>query len=417
MKKKITALYLTGVVIIGGALFYPDKAELYVSRFLTFLSSAALPYAAAQSGEMPAPQVPVAEVVTRKVALSTEFTGHLEASKLVELRPRVGGAIETVSVPEGELVQSGQALFEIDARPFQVVLDAAKAELQQAEVLLEHAETNFKRTASLAPNGTVSRKTFDDAQAARSQRQAQLAIAKAAVAAAELDLSFTRVTAPVDGRVDRVLVHEGNLVTGGNAGNATLLTTIVSTDPLYVYFDIDEATYLSFVARAWAQEHGKANAALPVQIALMTDKEFTYNGALDFISNRIDRSTGTIRARAVVENPEGILAPGLFARIKLATSEPLQTVLIDDQAIGTDQGRRYVLVLGEGNKAEFRPVEIGTIVDGLRVISSGLQVGEKIIVKGLVGPGMQVTPQMISMVPERVSDSAQAEASQQEARR
>lgn len=417
MKKKITALYLTGVVIIGGALFYPDTAELYVSRFLTFLSSAALPYAAAQSGEMPAPQVPVAEVVTRKVALSTEFTGHLEASKLVELRPRVGGAIETVSVPEGELVQSGQALFEIDARPFQVVLDAAKAELQQAEVLLEHAETNFKRTASLAPNGTVSRKTFDDAQAARSQRQAQLAIAKAAVAAAELDLSFTRVTAPVDGRVDRVLVHEGNLVAGGNAGNATLLTTIVSTDPLYVYFDIDEATYLSFVARAWAQEHGKANAALPVQIALMTDKEFTYNGALDFISNRIDRSTGTIRARAVVENPEGILAPGLFARIKLATSEPLQTVLIDDQAIGTDQGRRYVLVLGEGNKAEFRPVEIGTIVDGLRVISSGLQVGEKIIVKGLVGPGMQVTPQMISMAPEKISDSAQAESSQQEARR
>ncbi len=417
MKKKITALYLTGVVIIGGALFYPDKAELYVSRFLTFLSSAALPYAAAQSGEIPAPQVPVAEVVTRKVALSTEFTGHLEASKLVELRPRVGGAIETVSVPEGELVQSGQALFEIDARPFQVVLDAAKAELQQAEVLLEHAETNFKRTASLAPNGTVSRKTFDDAQAMLGQRKAQVAIAKAAVAAAELDLSFTRVTAPVDGRVDRVLVHEGNLVTGGNAGNATLLTTIVSTDPLYVYFDIDEATYLNFVARAWAQEHGKANAALPVQIALITDKGFTYNGALDLISNRIDRSTGTIRARAVVENPEGILAPGLFARIKLATSEPLQTVLIDDQAIGTDQGRRYVLVLGEGNKAEFRPVEIGTIVDGLRVISSGLQVGEKIIVKGLVGPGMQVTPQMISMVPERVSDSAQAEASQQEARR
>ncbi len=417
MKKKITALYLTGVVIIGGALFYPDKAELYVSRFLTFLSSAALPYAAAQSGEMPAPQVPVAEVVMRKVALSTEFTGHLEASKLVELRPRVGGAIETVSVPEGELVQSGQALFEIDARPFQVVLDAAKAELQQAEVLLEHAETNFKRTASLAPNGTVSRKTFDDAQAARSQRQAQLAIAKAAVAAAELDLSFTRVTAPVDGRVDRVLVHEGNLVAGGNAGNATLLTTIVSTDPLYVYFDIDEATYLNFVARAWTQEHGKTNASLPVQIALMTDKGFTYNGALDFISNRIDRSTGTIRARAVVENHEGILAPGLFARIKLATSEPLQTVLIDDQAIGTDQGRRYVLVLGEGNKAEFRPVEIGTIVDGLRVISSGLQVGEKVIVKGLVGPGMQVTPQMISMVPERISDSAQAEASQQEVRR
>lgn len=417
MKKKITALYLTGVVMIGGALFYPDKAELYIGGFLTFLSSAGVPYAAAQTGEMPAPQVPVAEVVTRDVALSAEFTGHLETSKLVELRPRVGGAIDMVSVPEGGLVQSGQPLFQIDARPFQVILDAAKAELQQAEVLLEQAETNFKRTASLAPNGTVSRKTFDDAQAMRGQRQAQLAIAKAAVAAAELDLSFTRVTAPIDGRVDRVLVHEGNLVTGGNAGSATLLTTIVRTNPLYVYFDIDEATYLSFVARAWAQERGKAKDSMPVQIALMSDKDFTYHGALDFISNSIDRSTGTIRARAVVENLEGILAPGLFARIKLVTSEPMQTVLIDDQAIGTDQGRRYVLVLGEGNKAEFRPVEIGSIVDGLRVVSSGLQAGEKIIVKGLVGPGMQVTPQMISMTPEQVSNSAQAKASQQEAHR
>lgn len=413
MKKKITALFLTGVVIAGGVLLHPDKAELYVGRFFTFLSSATVPYAAAQSGGMPAPQVPVAEVVTRKVAMSTEFTGHLETSKLVELRSRVGGAIDGVSVPEGEIVQSGQLLFQIDARPFQVIVDAAKAELQQAEVLLDQAETNYKRTASLAPNGTVSRKTFDDAQAMRGQRQAQVAIAKAAVAAAELDLSFTRVIAPVDGRVDRVLVTEGNLVTGGNAGNATLLTTIVRTDPLYVYFDIDEATYLRFVARAWMPENGNTAGSLPVQVGVMTDTGFAYHGALDFLSNRIDRSTGTIRARAVVDNPEGILAPGLFARIKLMTSEPAQTVLIDDQAIGTDQGRRYVLVLGSENKAEFRPVEIGPIVDGLRVITAGLQMGEKIIIKGLVGPGMQVTPQMISMSPEQTVNSTQSAADQQ----
>lgn len=415
MKKKITALFLTGVVIAGGVLLHPEKAELYVGRFFTFLSSATVPYAAAQSGGMPAPKVPVAEVITRKVAMSTEFTGHMETSKLVELRPRVGGAIDGVSVPEGEIVQSGQLLFQIDARPFQVILDAAKAELQQAEVLLDQAETNYKRTASLAPNGTVSRKTFDDAQAMRGQRQAQVAIAKAAVAAAELDLSFTQVIAPVDGRVDRVLVTEGNLVTGGNAGNATLLTTIVRTDPLYVYFDIDEATYLRFVARAWMPENGKTAGSLPVQVGVMTDTGFAYHGALDFLSNRIDRSTGTIRARAVVDNPEGILAPGLFARIKLMTSEPAQTVLIDDQAIGTDQGRRYVLVLGSENKAEFRPVEIGPIVDGLRVITAGLQMGDKIIIKGLVGPGMQVTPQMISMSPEQTVNNTQSAADQQEA--
>jgi len=288
--------------------------------------------------------------------------------------------------------------------------------LQQANVLLDQAEIDFGRTEALASNGNAPRKAFDDALAMRRQRQAQVDIAKVAVSAAELDLSFARVTAPIAGRIDRVLVTEGNLVTGGNAGAATLLTTIVATDPLYVYFDIDEATYLGFVANARAPETGTVAGKLPVHLGLMTDTGFPHAGELDFLGNRVDRSTGTIRARAIVKNPDGRLTPGLFARVKLVTAEPAQTVLIDDQAIGIDQGRRYVLALGADNKAEYRPVEIGPMIDGLRVVAAGLKPADKIIVKGLVRPGMQVVPQMISMAPGDTATDDRAAADSQEAR-
>ncbi|MFU0507841.1 efflux RND transporter periplasmic adaptor subunit [Pseudaminobacter sp. NGMCC 1.201702] len=419
MSNKVATLFLAGTVIAGGTLAtaYRDEVGSYAKGLLALVSSTAASEAAAQPAQMPVPQVPVAEVITRKVAPSVEFTGHLEATKAIELRPRVGGAIDAVSVPEGGLVRPAELLFQIDPRPSQVALDAAKAQLQQATVLLDQAEIDFRRAETLAPNGTVSRKTFDDAQAARRQRQAQVEIAKAAVAAAELDLSFTRVTAPIAGRVDRVLVTEGNLVTGGNAGAATLLTTIVSTDPLYVYFDIDEATYLGFVARARASETGRVVEKLPVQVGLMTDAGFPHAGELDFLGNRVDRSTGTIRARAIVRNPDGRLAPGLFARVNLVTAEPAQTVLIDEQAIGIDQERRYVLALGPENKAEYRPVELGPMIDGLRVVSDGIKSGEKIIVKGLVNPGMQVDPQMIPMLSGHPVDGDRAAAEAQEARR
>lgn len=419
MNKKAATLLLAGVVIAGGTLafVYQDEVETYTNRLQALVSSTAVSEAVAQTGEIPAPQVPVAEVVTRTVAMSTEFTGHLDAAQFIELRPRVGGAIDAVSVPEGGLVRPGQLLFQIDPRPFQVVLDAAKAQLQQAAVLLDQAEIDFTRIKALAPKGTVSRKAYDDAQTARSQRRAQVEIAKAAVAAGELDLSFTRVTAPIAGRVDRVLVSKGNLVAGGNASAATLLTTIVSTDPLYAYFDIDEAKYLEFVGHARAIESGKAAGKLPVQVGLMTDAGFPHAGEFDFLSNRVDRSTGTIRARAVVKNPDGRLAPGLFARVNLVTAEPVQTVLIDDQAIGIDQGNRYVLVLGAEDTAEYRPVKLGPVIDGLRVVTAGLTSGDKIIVKGLVRPGMRVAPQMISMTAGQSTDGGGSAAETQEASR
>jgi len=342
-----------------------------------------------------APQVPVAEAITRTITPSTEFTGFLAAPKVVELRSRVGGAVDAVSVPEGSLVRKGQLLFQIDPRPFQVALDTATAQLRQAEVLSSQAQADFDRAERLVATGALSRKTYDDAVSARNARQAQVQAAKATVAAAQLDLSYARVSAPIAGRVDRVLVTEGNLVSGGGAGAATLLTTIVSIDPVHVYFDIDEATYVNVVSRS--RPGSGTHASLPVQVGLSTDRNFPYKGVLDFVGNAIDRSTGTIRARAVIPNPDGRLTPGLFARAKLSTASSRQAVLIDDQAVGTDQGRNYVLVVGENNQAQYRPIELGPVVDGLRVINGGLQGGEKIIIKGLVRPGMTVTPRMVPM--------------------
>ncbi|QIG47436.1 efflux RND transporter periplasmic adaptor subunit [Nordella sp. HKS 07] len=394
------AFFFLATALVAGVLVYVYRDEItpHVGPVLDFAPSPGAELeGAGPPAAPPPPQVPVAEVVTREVAPWSEFTGYVAAVGSVELRPRVGGAIDEVSVPEGGLVDEGQLLFQIDPRPFEVAVETAEAQLRQAEALLAQAETDFDRAAKLVPNGAIPRKTYDDASAKKRERQAQVEATKAAVAAARLDLSYARVTAPISGRVDRVLVTRGNLVTGGNAGAATLLTTIVSIDPVHVHFDIDEPTYLDLAARARPDRGERDAVKLPVRIALVTEKGFPHEGVLDFIGNGIDRGTGTVRARAVVANPDGRFAPGLFARVRLATDAPRQTILIDDQAVGTDQGRRYVLVLGPQNKAEYRPVELGPVVDGLRVVTRGLNSGESIIVKGLVRPGMEVTPQPVSM--------------------
>ncbi|WP_304413500.1 efflux RND transporter periplasmic adaptor subunit [Achromobacter sp. RTa] len=348
------------------------------------------------TGASIAPQVPVAEVIERTISPSSDFTGFLAAPETVELRSRVSGAIHAVSVPEGGLVRKGQRLFQIDPRPFQVALDTATAQLRQAEVLAAQAQADFDRAQRLVSTGAVSRKTYDDAVSARSAQQAQVQMAKAAVAAARLDLSYAHITAPISGRVDRVLVTEGNLVNGGAAGAATLLTTIVSIDPMHVYFDIDEATYLNAV-RQTRPDAGGGKSSLPVDVGLTTDRGFPYRGALDFVGNRIDRGTGTIRARAVVPNPDGQLAPGLFARARLATGAERPAILVDDVAVGTDQGKNYVLVVDKDNLAQYRAIELGQMADGLRIINAGLQAGEKIVIKGLVRPGMMITPRQVPM--------------------
>src|SRR5690606_8623803 len=211
-------------------------------------------------------------------------------------------------------------------------------------------------------------------------------------------LAYARITAPISGRVDRVLVTEGNLVSGGTAGAATLLTTIVSVDPLHAYFDIDEATYLAAVRHNRPDAGGASS--MPVELGLATDQGTPHRGVLDFVGTRIDHGTGTIRARAVVPNPDGRLVPGLFVRVRLATGDARPAVLIDDQAVGTDQGRNYVLVVGQDNQARYRPVQLGPMADGLRVIDAGLLAGERIVIKGLARPGMTVSPDLVAMQPE-----------------
>ncbi len=386
MHGKLRIVVVAGVIAaIGGIAFASREASKDEGK-------ATAPPASSST----APQVPVAEVITRMIAPSTEFTGFLAAPKTVELRSRVAGAVDAVSVPEGSLVRKGQLLFQIDPRPFQIALDTAEAQLRQAEVLASQAQADFDRAERLVSTGAVSRKSYDDAVSARSTRQAQVQAAKAAVAAARLDFSYTRVTAPISGRVDRVLVTEGNLVIGGVSSAATLLTTIVSIDPVHVYFDIDEATYLNVVRRS-RPDAGGGKWSLPVEVGLTTDKGFPYKGVLDFVGNKIDRSTGTIRARAVVPNTDGQLTPGLFTRAKLSTGAARQAILIDDQAVGTDQEHNYVLVVGSDNQAQYRPIEPGSVVDGLRIVNRGLQAGEKIIIKGLVRPGMAVMPRLVPM--------------------
>ena len=334
------------------------------------------------------PGVPVAEVIVRPATPYVEFNGSLTAVKRVELRPQVAGYLQDVSVPEGRFVEKGSKLFVIDPRVFQAALHAATARLSEAEAASMLAQAEYARAEQLFAKKIVARDRLDIATAALHAGKAQVDAAKAARDTAQLDLSFTRVTAPISGRVGQVLVTEGNYVASG----VTPLTTIVSIDPLHVYFDVDERTYLRSLAagRANATPHG-AQAA-KVMVALATDKTYSRSGRVDFLANAADRGTGTVRVRAVVDNPDGKLTPGLFAKVRLETGAPQARVLVSDHSIGTDQGSRYVLVVGKDDKTQYRPVELGPVVDGLRVIEQGLQPGERIVVKGLVRPGMQVTP-------------------------
>ena len=389
MKKQITVIAVAVGVAISGGLLY------------TATNKPDAPNPQAAAAQMPVPQVPVAEVITRELNPTAEYTGYLSAPQSVEIKSRVGGVINSVSVPEGSYVRKGQVLFKIDPEPFQVALNTAQARLKAAEVQYSQAVLDFNRANKLVESGAVSNKVYDDALATKNNRQAQVQEAQAAVSAAKLDLSYTNITAPISGRIDRVLVTSGNLIAGGNTGNATALTTIVSVNPLYVYFDLDEKTFLNLKGQ---NKSGQFN--LPIEMGFANTETYPYTGKLNFVSTQIDQCTGTLRVRASIANDSGELAPGMFARVKLTTGNKQSTILIDDQAVGTDQGNNFVLVLGSNNTVEFRPVTLGSVFDGLRIISSGLQTGDKVIIKGLVRPGMQVKPNIIPMQAPVPSENA-----------
>ena len=350
----------------------------------------------------PAPAVSVAPVLERDVAEWDEFSGRLEAVDQVEIRPRVSGYIKRLTFTEGREVRKGEVLFEIDPRPYQADLDRAQAQLQQARTAAELAEREVARAAKLVKVQAISREEFDSRTSAQANGVAAVRAAEAAVETAQLNLGWTRVRSPIAGRVSRAEVTEGNLVQAGPP-DATLLTTVVSLDSMYLYFDSDEQTYLRYSGRAAAAgTRGWRDARFPVYLGLANETGFPHEGRLDFVDNRIDPASGTIRTRAIFTNRDRQFTPGLFARVKLVGSKSVPTLLVRDAAIGTDQDRKFVLVLGKSDSLEYRPVEIGRLSDGLRIVRKGVSAGDKVVVNGLmrVRPGVKVTPTVVAMVPD-----------------
>src|SRR6266403_1085467 len=343
-------------------------------------------------------EVNVAEVICKQIGDSDESTGRLEAVHAVEVRPRVSGYLQSVHFKEGEIVREGALLFQIDPRPFQAEVDRLKGELSQAKAQRSRAQSDFERAERLHNNDGMSAEEYDRRAAVRSEAEARIASTEAALRGAELNLEFTRVTAPITGRVGRAEITEGNLVEGG-AGQIKPLTSLVSLDPIYVYFDVDEQTFLKY-ARV-TQTHGTTSHDLRSEalLGLADEDGFPHIGQVSFVDNQVSSSTGTIRLRATFANKNLALTPGLFARIRLQGGGAQSGCLARDEAVVTDLNQKYVFVLGKNNTLEYRPVKLGPMADGLRVVRDGLQHGDVIVVTGLqrVRPGAAVTPKKVSM--------------------
>jgi RND family efflux transporter MFP subunit len=353
---------------------------------------------------MQAPQVTVAPAVERVVADWDEFTGHFEAVNSVEVRPRVGGFLQRVGFVEGSIVHQGDVLFVIDQRPYEAEVARTEAILAQARTRNQLAVMEMERAQKLVSTQAISREELDARTSGRAEGDAAVRAAEAAVKVARLNLEWTVVRAPISGRVGRAEITAGNLVQAG-APSPTLLTTIVSLDPIYVYFDTDEQAYLKYMAAPSAGTAGR-----PVLIGLANESGFPHEGRLNFVDNRVDGASGTINARALLSNTNHLFTPGLFARVRLLGSDRHLATLVQDQAIGTDQDRKFVLVLKSDNTVEYRPVVTGRVVDGLRTVQSGLKPGERVVINGLmrVRPGMKVAATNAAMVAESATPAPAA---------
>ncbi|MBI1204514.1 MAG: efflux RND transporter periplasmic adaptor subunit [Rhodopseudomonas sp.] len=351
-----------------------------------------------QAGGPPPPAVTVAEPTKRTVTDYDEYVGRFVAVSTVEVRARVSGYLEGVHFTDGSRVKQGDLLFTIDKRPFQNAAAQARASLTQAKTNLAFTEADFTRGKELVAAKTITDQVFQQRSQAFNNAKAAVAGAEAAVRTAELDLEFTELRAPIDGRIGDRRVSPGNLVTGGAAGNTTLLATIVTDDPIRFEFTIDEASYLRY-DRMFKADKDNGNGAksrgagIPVSLKLIDENAFGHEGKLDFFDNVISTSTGTIRSRAVFDNPKGLFTPGMFARIRVPASTPYEALLVPDVAIGSEQTRKFVLAVDTDNKAKPKYVELGQLVDGkLRVIKSGLAASDRVIVNGMarVRPGQTV---------------------------
>nr|WP_152569341.1 efflux RND transporter periplasmic adaptor subunit [Oleiagrimonas soli] len=350
------------------------------------------PGAAAGAGMKPA--VTVARVLTRKVSDSADFTGRLQAVNTVQVRPRVSGFVESVHFAEGALVHKGEVLFELDARPYQAEVDRLRASAAQAKAERALADTNQRRGEMLLAQHAIAQQEADRLDTAAQSAQASYDAARAALAAAQLKLDFTKVRAPIDGRVSNIRITPGNLVS-----TSDVLTSVVTVNPVYVYFDVDEQTWLKLDhLRAEAAQKG-GTAHIGATMGLADETGYPHRGRIDFVDNQLHSGSGTMRLRAVFDNRDGLYTPGLYARVKLQSGAPRPRLLVDDRAIGTDLGNQFVYVLDKQNKVAYRKVETGGLYHGLRVIDGGLDGDALVVVNGLqhVRPGVEVKPERVAM--------------------
>ena len=359
-------------------------------------------HAADKAPAMPAPEVTVAQVLLRPVSDSNTFTGRIQAVDTIQIRPRVNGYVDTVHFREGAEVKKGDLLFTIDPRPYRAESDRLAANLAQAKAEAKNADANAARGAKLVQQHAVSQEEADRLDTAAASARAQVASVQAALDNARLNLSFTEVCAPVDGKVSNAQITAGNLVTPSDT-----LTSVVTTDPMYVYFDVDEQSFLKLDRLRRQNGH-----APEVDMGLADEQGYPHIGKIDFIDNQVKAGAGTIRLRAVFPNADGAFTPGLFARVELRSGNAQPRALIDDKAVGTDLGNKFVYVLGKDKKVEYRRVSTGALVDGLRVVDSGLNAEDVVIVNGLqrVRPGVEVNAKRVAMA-SLVPDSARNVAS------
>ena len=361
-----------------------------------------------QKGPTALPSVTVSKPLRREVVEWDEYTGRFDSIETVEIRARVSGYLNEVHFKDGQTVKQGDLLFVIDPRPFERTLDQASAELEQANTRVKNASLDVTRGQPLLERRIISEKSFDDRENLVREAQAQVKVAEAKVKTAELDLSFTRITSPLTGRISRNQVSIGNWVSAGGTSSSTLLSTIVSQDPIHIYFDVSENNYIKYKRLAERGEGaGAADVGATVEIALPDERGYPHKGKLDFLDNRLDQGTGTLRARAVVNNKSGLFSPGLFARVRVTGAAPYAAVLLPDEAIGSDQTNKFVYAVDADGTVARRTVKLGPLHEGFRVVREGLQPDEWVITKGRqrARPGIKVAPNRVALT---MSEAAKA---------